>query len=42
MQEFVNLLTAAFNQVGGGIPVAPGVVRTTTFKDFKSVGPPEF
>ena len=42
MQEFLNLLTAAFNQTGANIPVNPGVVRATTFKDFKSVGPPEF
>ena len=42
MQEFVNLLTAAFNRTGANVPVVPGVVRVTTFKDFKSVGPPEF
>ena len=42
MQEFVNLLTAAFNQAGGRAPAGPRVARTTTFKEFKSVGPPEF
>lgn len=42
MQEFVNLLTAAFNQPGGRVIVEPRIARTTTFKEFKSIGPPEF
>lgn len=42
MQEFVNLLTTAFNRNGANIPVNPAIVHATTFNDFKSVGPPEF
>ena len=42
MQQFINQLVGAFNRNPTDAPINPPAGHMASFKDFKSVGPPEF